>query len=359
MDGWPAVNDSADYLKLTTYFGERQRVSGRFLAEELLDLYGTEKVATSVVLRGIAGFGPRHQLRTDQTLSQSEDLPVAIAAVDTADKIAALAEQTVALTTRGLVTLERARLLTTAKVGTHTKLTVYVGRQHRIDGRPAHIAVCDLLHRSGFACASVFLGVDGTVRGRRERARFLNRNTDIPVMIIAIGDADRAVAVLPELQRLLPDPLVTVERAELCKQAGALLARPGTLPAHDADGTPLWQKLMVYTTEDTLHGGEPVHREIVRRLRAIEATRGVTVLRGIWGFHDGRTPHGDRLFQLGRQVPVTTIVVDTPENIATAFDLIDDVTSEHGVVTCERVPALVSVDDGNRDGGTSLGHFLT
>ncbi|UCZ58712.1 DUF190 domain-containing protein [Mycolicibacterium phocaicum] len=353
------MNDSADYLKLTTYFGERQRVSGRFLAEELLDLYGTEKVATSVVLRGIAGFGPRHQLRTDQTLSQSEDLPVAIAAVDTADKIAALAEQTVALTTRGLVTLERARLLTTAKVGTHTKLTVYVGRQHRIDGRPAHIAVCDLLHRSGFACASVFLGVDGTVRGRRERARFLNRNTDIPVMIIAIGDADRAVAVLLELQRLLPDPLVTVERAELCKQAGALLARPGTLPAHDADGTPLWQKLMVHTTEDTLHGGEPVHREIVRRLRAVEASRGVTVLRGIWGFHDGRTPHGDRLFQLGRQVPVTTIVVDTPENIATAFDLIDDVTSEHGVVTCERVPALVSVDDGNRDGGTGLGHFLT
>jgi PII-like signaling protein len=353
------VNDSADYLKLTTYFGERQRYRGRFLAEELLDLYGAEKVATSVVLRGIAGFGPRHQLRTDQTLSQSEDLPVAIAAVDTADKIAALAEQTVALTTRGLVTLERARLLTTAKVGTHTKLTVYVGRQHRIDGRPAHIAVCDLLHRSGFACASVFLGVDGTVRGRRERARFLNRNTDIPVMVIAIGDADRAVAVLPELQRLLPDPLVTVERAELCKRAGALLARPGTLPAHDADGTSLWQKLMVYTTEDTLHGGEPVHREIVRRLRAIEAARGVTVLRGIWGFHDGRTPHGDRLFQLGRQVPVTTIVVDTPENIATAFDLIDDVTSEHGVVTCERVPALVSVDDGNRDGGTGLGPFLT
>ncbi len=352
------MSDSADYLKLTTYFGERQRHQGRFLAEELLDLYAAENVATSVVLRGIAGFGPRHQLRTDQTLSQSEDLPVAIAAVDVADKIAELAERTVELTARGLVTLERARLITAAKVGEHTKLTVYVGRQHRINGRPAHIAVCDLLHRSGFACASVFLGVDGTVRGRRERARFLNRNTDVPVMIIAIGDGDRATAVLPELERLLPDPLVTVERAELCKLAGTLLARPGALPAHDADGTPLWQKLMVYTTEDTLHGGEPVHREIVRRLRAIEATRGVTVLRGIWGFHDRRTPHGDRLFQLGRQVPVTTIVVDTPENIATAFDLIDEVTSDQGVVTCERVPALISIDNGNLDGGTSLGRFL-
>ncbi|MUL79349.1 DUF190 domain-containing protein [Mycolicibacterium sp. CBMA 226] len=361
------MSDSADYLKLTTYFGERQRVSGRFLAEELLDLYGAENVATSVVLRGIAGFGPRHQLRTDQTLSQSEDLPVAIAAVDTADKIAGLAERTLELTTRGLITLERARLLTTSSVepssfpslrSPHpTKLTVYVGRQHRIDGRPAHIAVCDLLHRSGFACASVFLGVDGTVRGRRERARFLNRNTDVPVMIIAVGDGHTAGAVLPELERLLPDPLVTMERAELCKQAGRLLARPGALPTRDANGTPLWQKLMVYTTEDTMHDGEPVHREIVRRLRAIEATRGVTVLRGIWGFHDGRRPHGDRLFQLGRQVPVTTVVVDTPENIATAFDLIDEVTADHGVVTCERVPALVSVDGGNRSGGTALGRF--
>ena len=147
------MSESADYLKLTTYFGERQRHQGRFLAEELLDLYSAENVATSVVLRGIAGFGPRHQLRTDQTLSQSEDLPVAIAAVDTAEKMAGLAERTVELTTRGLITLERARLITMTNVGPHIKLSVYVGRQHRITGRPAHIAVCDLLHRSGFACA--------------------------------------------------------------------------------------------------------------------------------------------------------------------------------------------------------------
>ena len=356
---------STDYLKLTTYFGERQRAGERFLAEELLDLYGTENVATSVVLRGIAGFGPRHQLRTDQTLSQSEDLPIAIAAVDNADKISALAQRTVDLTTRGLVTIERAQLVTLERAqlatampaGPSTKLSMYVGRQHRVDGRPAHVAVCDLLHRNGFACASVFLGMDGTVRGRRERARFLSRNADVPVMIIAVGDSDVAAAVMPDLQRLLPDPLVTVERAELCKRSGELLARPGVLPAHDAVGTPLWQKLMIHTTEDTLHNGEPVHREIVRRLREITASRGVTVLRGIWGFHDAHNPHGDKLFQLGRQVPVTTIVVDSPENISTAFDLIDEVTVGHGTVTCERVPALVSVDRGHKGGSTTLGHF--
>ena len=77
-----------DYLKLTAYFAERLRHGDRFLSDALLDLYGDNAVATSVVLRGIASFGPHHELRSDQSLSMSEDSPIAIAAVDTADKIA-------------------------------------------------------------------------------------------------------------------------------------------------------------------------------------------------------------------------------------------------------------------------------
>jgi len=345
------VSDT-DRLKLTAYFGERLRAGNRLLAEELLDLFAAEDVAASVVLRGIAGFGPRHQLRTDQTLSQSEDLPIAIAAVDTTDKITSLAARTVELTDRGLITLER-----TGTSEPTIKLSIYVGRQHRIDGRPAHIAVCDLLHRKGFACASVFLGVDGTVRGRRERARFVSRNIDVPVMIIAVGAGPAAVDVRGELERLLPDPLITTERVQLCKTGGRRCAYPVALPPLDARGVPLWQKLMVHTTEDMLHDGRAIHREIVERLRQIPGSRGATVLRGIWGFGDERKPHGDKFFQLGRQVPVTTIVVDSPTNIAAAFELIDQITADRGVITCERVPALVSIDGGRREGGTTLARF--
>ena len=58
------MNDEC--LKLTTYFGERQRTDGRFLADAMLDLYEQHHIATSIMLRGIAGFGLRHYLRTDQ-----------------------------------------------------------------------------------------------------------------------------------------------------------------------------------------------------------------------------------------------------------------------------------------------------
>jgi len=352
---------SDGYPKLTNYFAERLRSGDRFLADALLDLYGESAVAASVVLRGIASFGPHHVLRNDQSLSASEDSPIVIAAVDRAEKIAPLADRAVAMTTRGLITLERARLLVPPEApAPHdtVKLTVYVGRQDRVSGQPAHHAVCDLLHRRRFAGASVFLGVDGTKRGQRRRARFFSRNVDIPVMIIAIGTGDQAVDAIPEFEAMLRQPLLTLERVQLCKRDGELMARPAALPATDDDGRPLWQKLMIYTSEATLHDGVPIHRAIVQRLFDANAARGATALRGIWGYHGDHKPHGDKMIQLTRQVPVTTIVVDSPERIAASFDIIDGVTDRHGLITSELVPALVSIDGGERVGGTNLAHHL-
>jgi PII-like signaling protein len=287
----------------------------------------------------------------------SENSPVAVAAVDEAAKMTGLAGQVSAMMTRGLVTLERAQLGGTASPPDTAKLTVYVGRQDRADGRPAYRAVCDALHRLGFVGASVFLGVDGTARGTRKRARFFSRNIGVPVMIIAVGTGDQVAAALPELESLLRDPLFTVERAQVCKREGDVLAPPPALPAVDDRGRPLWQKLMVYTSEAALHDGIPVHRAIVARLFESQITSGATALRGIWGFHGDRQPHGDRWIQLARQVPVTTILVDSPDRIAAGFELIDGLTGSHGLITSELVPALLSVDGADRRGGTELARF--
>ena len=96
---------------------------------------------------------------------------------------------------------------------------------------------------------------------------------------------------------------------------------------------------MVYTSEAARHQGQPVHRAIVRRLRSAGIS-GATTLRGIWGFHGDHAPHGDRLLQLGRHVPTVTIVIDTPERIAGAYGIIDELTSERGLVTCETISCL-------------------
>src|SRR4051794_34534533 len=190
-------------LKLTVLFGERARADGGFLADALVGIFARHRLRTSLVLRGIEGFGAKHQLRTDRLLTLSEDLPMLALAVDRRAAIeAALADVRALPTFSGLVTLERALLLAGDELarphgdaaailtGRTAKLTVYVGRQERAGGGPAQVAVVDLLHRRGIAGATVLLGVDGTAGGERRRARFFARNAAVPVMVVAVGDGD-------------------------------------------------------------------------------------------------------------------------------------------------------------------------
>jgi len=350
-----------DCLKLTSYFGERHRSEGAFTADALIELYGRHEIAASILLRGTEGFGLKHHLRTDRSLTLSEDLPLIAIAVDTRTRIEAVLPQTVELNRTGLVTLERARLLTdvTAPIWSPedlheaTKLTVYLGRQERAGRVPAFVAVCDLLHRRDLDGATALLGVDGTAHGRRERAAFFSRNAEVPMMVIAVGGGDRIRGILPELGPLLQRPLLTLERVRICKRDGRLLATPAALPSADDRGMTLWHKLMVYTSEEVQHQGEPIHRAIVRRLRSAGLS-GATTQRGIWGFHGDHAPHGDRLLQLGRHVPAVTIVIDTPDRMAAAFSVIDELTSERGLVTSEIVPAMRSSAGRRQRGGTRL-----
>jgi PII-like signaling protein len=49
-------------------------------------------------------------------------------------------------------------------------------------------------------------------------------------------------------------------------------------------------------------------------------------------------------------VPVLTVVIDSPERIAASFDVVDELTGDHGVVSSEMVPALAAVGGAGDDG---------
>ena len=347
-----------DCLKLTCYFGERHRTASGFVADQLLDVFGRGQLASSIMMRGVEGFGLKHRLRSDTSLTLSEDLPAVAIAVDVRPRVEAVVDEVAAIPAIGLITLERARLLEDGSAQVQlpddlaeaTRLTIYLGRQHRVGRVPAFVAVCDLLHRRGIDGATVLLGVDGTVRGQRERAQFFGRNTDVPVMILAVGSGDRIGAVLPELDRMLDQPLLTLERLRICKRDGKMLNRMQFLPATDRQGRTLFQKIMVFTSEDANYDGRPIHRQLTRWLRQAGAS-GSTTLRGVWGFHGDTPPHGDRPFQIGRRVPTLTVVIDTPDRIAAFFPIIDELTSERGLVTSELIPAArIRTSDGDVGG---------
>ena len=350
-----------DCLKLTTYFGERDRVGRGFLADAFSEIYARHELEISLVMRGVEGFGAKHHLHTDRLLTLSEDLPLVAVAVDTRPRIEAALADVEALRFGGLVTLERARILTGSveavalppQLQAATKLTIYVGRQERAGQTRAHEAVVALLRRHGVAGATVLLGVDGTVHGARRRARFFGRNARVPLMIVAVGDGAAISAALPELGAMLARPLMTLERVRVCKRDGVKLADPPQLPEADPSGMGVWQKLMVYAGEQSRHAGHPLQNQVVRALREAGAA-GATSLRGIWGYHGEHEPHGDSLWQLRRRVPVLTLVVDTPARTRAWFAILDRLTDEAGLVTSEVVPAFRATGPALDRGGLTL-----
>ena len=248
---------SDDALKLTIYFGERDRAGDGFLADALVDVFAAHRLRTSLVMRGVTGFGAKQHLHTDRLLTLSEDLPLVAVGVDERARVLAALADVETLQPGGLVTLERARLHGPAPprdAHDATKLTVYVGRGERVGSGPAHEQVVALLRRHGVAGATVLLGVDGTAHGERRRARLLGRNAGVPLMVISVGEGERIAAALPELDRLLARPLVTWERVRVCKRDGVALAEPTRPPGV----APLdRQKLMVFASEGSRHAGRP------------------------------------------------------------------------------------------------------
>jgi len=351
---------AADALKLTAYVGERDRSDGRLLADALMDVYERHGVRTSALLRGIEGFGIKHRLQTERLLTLSEDLPIIALAVDVPERIEAVLDEVRDVSRHGLLTLERTRVLDgpgipdgPAAGGEAVKLTIYLGRQERAAGRAAYLAVVDCLHRHGLGGASVLTGVDGSVRGVRRRARFFAANQHVPLMVMSVGDRNSVARALPELWAMLRQSSMTLERVRVCRRDGVALADLQEPPPVDGEGLLYWQKLMVYTSEQTRYGQQPLYSALVRRLRH-EGAAGATALRGQWGYHGDHCPHGERFWALGRHVPVLTVLLDTPTNMRQWFAIVEEMTRETGLVTSELVPALRAAGPGIEHGGLRL-----
>jgi PII-like signaling protein len=335
-------------IKLTTYFSERDRSGDRFLADALFDVYERHRMRTSVLLRGVEGFGQHGHLQSDRLLTLSENLPAVSIAVDTREQVERALPDVLRVAGHGLISLERAQLAAGAdeiarlELPSDTphaiKLTLYGGRSIRSGGQAGYVKAIDLLRRHGAAGASVLLAVDGTLHGQRRRARFFARNAAVPLMLLAMGDRNTIGGVLGDLARLLDDPVATVERVQICKTGGRTISEPHPVPEQDALGLPIWQKLMIHAEEQAKVGSHPLYRDLTVRLKEAGAS-GATALRGVRGFYADHEPVADRLLSLRRNVPVHVIVVDRPPNIQRWWPIIDEATREAGLVTSELVPA--------------------
>lgn len=94
-------------------------------------------------------------------------------------------------------------------------LRIFVDENDRAGAQPLYVAVVELLRKKGVAGATVFRGIEGFGSHQQIHvAKAFSWSANLPVLIEVVDDWNALEPVLPELQTLIGDGLLTVEAAQ-------------------------------------------------------------------------------------------------------------------------------------------------
>ena len=88
---------------------------------------------------------------------------------------------------------------------------IYLNEHDQAEGRPLYLAALERLRREGATGATVLRGIAGFGAGSRLRTSGIADFTPAPIVIEWVDRAERVARVLPALDDLLPDALITIE----------------------------------------------------------------------------------------------------------------------------------------------------
>ena len=95
-------------------------------------------------------------------------------------------------------------------------LRIFIGESDVHEGRPLYQAIVETLRRQGLAGATVLRGIEGFGKSSRlHTAHILRLSEDLPIVIECVDTPEKVEAVLPALEQMIGDGLVTLERVEV------------------------------------------------------------------------------------------------------------------------------------------------
>jgi len=101
-------------------------------------------------------------------------------------------------------------------------LRIFIGEADRWQGSPLYEAVVLEARKRGLAGATVVKGFMGFgAHSRIHTAKLLELSQDLPIIIEIVDAPEKIEAFMPDLEAMVGDGLITLERAEV------LLYRPG------------------------------------------------------------------------------------------------------------------------------------
>lgn len=95
-------------------------------------------------------------------------------------------------------------------------LRIFIGESDTWHGRPLYEAIVLRLREEGLAGATVFRGIEGFgAHSRLHTARILRLSEDLPLLIEVVDNGEAIERVLPILDEMVSEGLVTMENVEI------------------------------------------------------------------------------------------------------------------------------------------------
>jgi PII-like signaling protein len=102
--------------------------------------------------------------------------------------------------------------------GEARRVRVYIGESDRWHGKPLFTAIVERCRQEGIAGATVLRGIESYgANSRIHTARILQLSEDLPVVIDIIDRAERIEQLLPILDEMVTEGLITLEDVHVLK----------------------------------------------------------------------------------------------------------------------------------------------
>jgi PII-like signaling protein len=101
-------------------------------------------------------------------------------------------------------------------------LRIFIGESDHWHGKPLYQAIVERVRKEGLAGATVLRGIEGFgADSRLHTARILRLSEDLPVVIEIVDSAEQIERILPILDEMVGEGMVTLERVEVIAYRGS------------------------------------------------------------------------------------------------------------------------------------------
>ncbi len=113
--------------------------------------------------------------------------------------------------------------------GEQVLVRIFIGEMDKWHHQPLSVALVERLRKEGFAGATVFHGVAGFgAHSRLHSAHILRLSEDLPVLIEVVDTQEHVERLLPILDEMVQEGLITTEKVHVLKYAARPSAAKGT-----------------------------------------------------------------------------------------------------------------------------------